>query len=122
MELKGRIVEEHRLRPASYQIVRECMASELHMYSLVASMASRVQVILPVCLVDTDLMPLGRGILCMVDDSAVISELREMVKDFESVCPSRPVYLDASKIRGRIRTVVIPSDSCNHPPAGVSEV
>ena len=42
VELKGQNVEDHRLRSASYQIVRDCMASELHMYSLMACMASRV--------------------------------------------------------------------------------
>lgn len=42
VELKGQNVEDHRLRSASYQIVRGCMTSELHMYSLMASMASRV--------------------------------------------------------------------------------
>jgi hypothetical protein len=42
VELKGQNVEDHRLRSASYQIVRDCMASELHMYALMASMASRV--------------------------------------------------------------------------------
>jgi len=42
VELKGQNVEDDRLRSASYQIVRDCMASELHLYSLIASMASRV--------------------------------------------------------------------------------
>ena len=32
-------------------------------------------------IVDTPLLPLGRGILCMLDDSVVTSELREIVKD-----------------------------------------
>ena len=44
VELKGQSVEDHRLRSASYKMVRDCMTSELHMYSLMASMASRVLV------------------------------------------------------------------------------
>ena len=42
VELKGQNVEDHRLRSASYKMVKDCMASELHMYALMASMASRV--------------------------------------------------------------------------------
>jgi hypothetical protein len=42
VELKGQSVEDYRLRSASYQVVRDCIGNELHMYSLMASMASRV--------------------------------------------------------------------------------